>query len=531
VIGGTTCDHPIADREVSTVNHSERPQSSTRVPASRDAGWSRRDLVLVALLAAAVAAGATWRLTAGSLVQDEASTWAISGHGFGDLVRALVRSEGDAGALYLAVTYLWLHLWGSSEAALRGLSVVCAVGTVPVFFAVARRLLDGASALVATGLFALSPFLLEYSRDARMYSFALLLSVIATYCFVRFVDGRQHFWSWMYVLAASAAVWAHAFCILVVLAHLLSAGCLPRRTVDRVQTAGAFGMVFLLTSPLFLYTVLSGGRGVAWIRPLSLGEVKDLAANLTGSSAGVAPIIVLFVTLAALLLVATAVRRSGRSQELWVTALPVLLLLVPVATTTVVSAFRPFFVTRYLFIALPGYVLVLGASFQWLRRRARALALAGAAALLVIAVPTVDQIWGRATHQENWRAAETFVAARYRPGDEIVIPMAHVYAFGYYATRDPRLASTHPTWAFPYGRWDVAYAPPHRRHLWMRGPIPTRTGHTVWVVLRRPNPAAGLRSSWRSPRLDALRHALHQHPERDRIANFRGVVVYGYRAP
>ena len=73
------------------------------------------------------------------------------------------------------------------------------------------------------------------------------------------------------------------------------------------------------------------------------------------------------------------------------------------------------------------------------------------------------------------------VAERFRPGDEIVIPMAHVSAFGYYASRDPRLATTHPTWAFPDGPWDVAYAPPHRRHRWMHGPIPTPSGRSAWT--------------------------------------------------
>ena len=135
------------------------------------------------------------------------------------------------------------------------------------------------------------------------------------------------------------------------------------------------------------------------------------------------------------------------------------------------------------------------------------------------------------TRQEDWRAAESFVAERYRPGDEIVIPMAHVSAFGYYASRDPRLATTHPTWAFPYGHWDVTYAPPNRRHRWMHGPIPTPSGQTVWVVLRRPTLAAGLRSSWQAPPLEALRHTLLRHPERNRVVSFDGVVGYRYRTP
>jgi hypothetical protein len=350
------------------------------------------------------------------------------------------------------------------------------------------------------------------------------------------VDGERIVWWRLYPIAATAAIYAHALSILVVIAHAASLLCLPRANINWSRMTRAFGVVLLLITPLFVYVGVTNASGVDWITPLSLEQVRDLAVHMTGSTPQIAMVIVLGVAGAATLLIGVTGRRVGRSQQLWTTAFPALIWLLPAVLTAIASYVKPFFVTRYLIVGLPGYVLTLGMLFQWLHHRVRLLpvvATIAVAAVVGLAMSAIDRIWvATAMNQENWRAAESYVAAHYQPGDGIVIPVAKVHPFGYYASRDPRLSGTHPVWAFPYGPWTVAYKAPRQTHKWMRGgSIVMPRGRALWIVLGRPDPGRGLQISWRSRTLDAVRHTIRHDPNHTTSRRFNGVVVYRYRTP
>ena len=81
----------------------------------------------------------------------------------------------------------WMRVFGTSEVAMRSLSLVAAAATMVPFHAVARRLLDRPAAWAAGAVLATSPFLLAYARDARTYALAVLLVVLAAWTFLRAV--------------------------------------------------------------------------------------------------------------------------------------------------------------------------------------------------------------------------------------------------------------------------------------------------------------------------------------------------------
>ena len=98
----------------------------------------------------AVAALASWHLGRPTFWNDEAATWAISGHGFGDLLHVLSTSGGDRGAaLYYVVAFGWMRLFGTTEIALRSLSVLAATLAILPFHAVARRVVSRRSGTIS----------------------------------------------------------------------------------------------------------------------------------------------------------------------------------------------------------------------------------------------------------------------------------------------------------------------------------------------------------------------------------------------
>ncbi len=100
--------------------------------------------------------------------------------------------EGAAGDIHPPLYYLALHVWralfGETEAALRGLSVVCGVGLALFAGLTARALFGARAGWTAAGLVAVSPFAVYYSQEARMYALLALEAAVSTYALLRILD-------------------------------------------------------------------------------------------------------------------------------------------------------------------------------------------------------------------------------------------------------------------------------------------------------------------------------------------------------
>jgi uncharacterized membrane protein len=87
---------------------------------------------------------------------------------------------------------LWYVLeWGVSRAlgtgvvALRLLSALAGIATVPVAWAIGRELAGRRAAIVTAALVAVNPLFVWYSQEARAYGLFVLTSSLAMLCFLR----------------------------------------------------------------------------------------------------------------------------------------------------------------------------------------------------------------------------------------------------------------------------------------------------------------------------------------------------------
>jgi uncharacterized membrane protein len=79
--------------------------------------------------------------------------------------------------LYYALLHGWAALLGTGPTALRLLSVIVGVLTIPLLYWAARRMLSARAALLATFLLTINPLHVYYSQEVRMYGLVALLSV------------------------------------------------------------------------------------------------------------------------------------------------------------------------------------------------------------------------------------------------------------------------------------------------------------------------------------------------------------------
>lgn len=110
---------------------------------------------------------------------DEAYTALLAERGLRAIYHEL-RSFDFHPPLHYLLTWAWLPIAGRSEFALRYLSVAAGCLTVGVGARLGRRLYGERGGLAAGLVFALSPFLVYYSQEARMYSDLALWGMLSS---------------------------------------------------------------------------------------------------------------------------------------------------------------------------------------------------------------------------------------------------------------------------------------------------------------------------------------------------------------
>jgi 4-amino-4-deoxy-L-arabinose transferase-like glycosyltransferase len=170
----------------------------------------------------------------------------------------------------------------------RSISLVCGVLTLPVFFLLARKILNRTGALVATGVLALSPIHLYYTQEARMYALVVLLVALSYLLLITFVETRATRWAVLYGLTLALGVYADystAYALIPQAVIILIALARWGRRAVPLAVAGAVAVVAYLP---WLPQVLSSINAANEVERrdtylgIDLGRVLTLVMHLTG---------------------------------------------------------------------------------------------------------------------------------------------------------------------------------------------------------------------------------------------------------
>jgi hypothetical protein len=176
-----------------------------------------REALLVAGLTAAALVLRFIGLSEGDFWADEIATHrAVADRTPGDVLVVIQAGEG-APHLYYLLAWAWSGVLGAGEAGLRSLSAIAGALVTPVAYLTLRQVGLRTEALIAGGLAAVSPLLVWYGQEARMYSLLTLLTAAALFFFVRLLvnfDVRALIaWS----IACVAALLTHYFAVFTVI--------------------------------------------------------------------------------------------------------------------------------------------------------------------------------------------------------------------------------------------------------------------------------------------------------------------------
>ena len=182
--------------------------------------WPSLALLGLILLAFALR---VYRLPAQSLWYDEGVSWYLTRMSLPDLTAWT--ADDIQPPLYYYLLWPWARLGGTSEYALRFLSVAFGTLTVALLWATGRWLLGERAAWLGALILTLSPLHVYYAQEARMYTLLTFLGLLSSYLLLRWLEARspnlRSPFVWAYVLTAVAALYTHYFAFFLLAAHAL----------------------------------------------------------------------------------------------------------------------------------------------------------------------------------------------------------------------------------------------------------------------------------------------------------------------
>lgn len=319
----------------------------------------------------------------------------------------------------------------------RLVSVIAGTLTIPVFYLLARRLMNAVGALVATALLTVSPVHVWYSQEGRAYALTVLLVALAYLALLAYWQRPSWGWAVAYGIAVLAAVYTSYSAVYAIAPQLLCLPLLARRYGRHAWpliAAGALAVLaFVPWLPQIAFWVnrLGGSRtylAVSADRLIS-SSLSIIGADGHGSYfyRGLPtaweswPALHLFLLLAfipaAVFGVLTLIRRSGFGM-----LLSLGLLLGTVAVAALLSLKSPGYAERTILAAVLGWAIIIGAGSvglggRWASWSMRA-GLLSAALIMLASLVTLHSV--QTGDKQHYRDLAFDAARAGRLGGEVV---------------------------------------------------------------------------------------------------------------
>ncbi len=347
---------------------------------------------------------------------DEIASVAISRRPQAFFWHFLWHDEGNM-ALYYVLLKPWLH-FGYSEAVVRLLSVIAGVLSVGLMYLLGERLFGRQAGILSAAFLAINACAIAVSQEARAYSFVVLLVLLSTYVFTKFIEQPTYSRAVAYALVAGLTCYFHYFGVLVPAAHATSMVALPERYRRWKPMLAAWAIIAVLASPILWLIHAQDVGHISWLQPPSWLELYHLGVFLAadGGKAIGAILLALELVLAACFIAAFGrTWRGGDVLLRWRYALAASAVVTPIALTLLVSIVRPAFYHRFLIICLPGWLLMLVVGVMQLRSPE----LRNTAIVAVSAISLAATIVMYRHTTEDWRGAVKYLIANTHPEDRV----------------------------------------------------------------------------------------------------------------
>ena len=364
----------------------------------------------------------------------------------------LLNPEDQYHWLYYAAITPWTLVAGTSEWALRLPSVLASAVACALLVVLARPVLGRRVALVGGLFLATSPFIVQWSQQARSYSFVLAAGVLATLLLFRAIGaGSRGAWVGYGLGLTLVFVLQPVSALVLVPGHLVLG--LRERRAALPHGLLAVCLVIVLGVPWAFFRARQTPVD-NWLERPSPEVAARALLDISGA---------LGVGLALSIIGLVMLRRQGRGGDaLWLGTWA----FAPFVLALAASFVRPVFLDRYLITAAPAFALLAAAALFAVSRR-----VAG----VLVAVVLTATIGGLAHwystgannwRGEGWRSAVATVERRAGKSDAIVVvPWWAAPAATYYGAHVVDTSTADSIWVLRWSEEGGAIARAERRPL------------------------------------------------------------------
>lgn len=278
--------------------------------------------------------------------------------------------------MYYWLLKIWTLLFGTTDMSLRSFSMIVIAAAIVLAYFLVRKLFGSRAALWSALFMAISPMLVRFGEEARMYGLAVLVAVAATYMLVLATEKPTTRRWVLYGVLVSVGMWVHYFTALAWLAHWvwrwLVRGQLPgTQTYFSKPWLYAYGLSILLYAPWLshmaqqLGTVQSTGF---WIKAVSIDTPVNWVSNVLmflehNDATGYAALALIAGFIAILLMAKSTYRAVRPKQKPWLLLVVCMAILPPLLLFVVsLPPLRPAFIERYVLPSALWSAVLIGIS-------------------------------------------------------------------------------------------------------------------------------------------------------------------------
>ncbi|MBI4456769.1 MAG: glycosyltransferase family 39 protein [Acidobacteria bacterium] len=328
---------------------------------------------------------------------------------------------------------VWLKLFGQGALAMRALSVILNLLTLPVIYLLALQIFkERKIAILSCLIFGFSAYLVYYSQEARMYPLLLLLSCLSMLFFLKIQEGADWRCCLGFIVFSVLGLYTHYYYAFLICFQVLYWIIFENRRIYAFfLSIGIVFLAFIPWLPILLYQINQKNHSDLWIRSNSggvqwqeavfhwvnilfrfaVGEnfIYPGSASQVRQIMGVVAVIAVVVLLQRPFLLLT---RYGKLLALW--------LLLPLTggfIADVLFQTKTLEMSKYFIMSYPAMLMMLAASilrFPW--RPAKVILLLA----LVLLNASALRVYYRIPHAVEWREVAAYLSARVGERDTVL---------------------------------------------------------------------------------------------------------------
>lgn len=351
--------------------------------------------------------------------------------------------------LYHFMLHIWQLVFGSDVSLARLLSLFFFLISIPLIYRLARLCYSSETALFATALFSISPFMNWYGNEIRMYSLFVFLALLSQYFFIKIYKEKTSAAWYGFTFTCLFGIFTHYFFFLILFTdavfYFYNRKLFEAHALRKFFTACSF--LFVCFLPWLLYVLYLGSvsnTAPLLTSPTTVNLFNTFSEFLFGFQSDHLNTILVSLWPLTILFAFLALRKNKKiSSE---TIYFLIAFILPNAVAFIVSlTLRPIYLTRYLIFTMPSMYLVIAWLVGTYPKKLAAI-VRGILILLMATTLVVEAVSASTPVKENYREATAYLESHATASDVIAVSAPFtIYPVLYYYRGAAQL-TTLPVW-------------------------------------------------------------------------------------